>query len=98
MGDISSGSTITDAIPQQGRKMLMVETANTADTADTIVITLADHGMTTFLSIDGSTHSTENSIVIKEAPTTAVSGGDLTITIGGSTNSDEKRVYLVYGK
>lgn len=98
MGDISSGATITDAIPQQGRKMIMIETAATADTADTVAITLADYGMSTFLGITGMIHTTENSIVVEEAPTTAVSAGVLTITVGGSTVSDKKRVYVIYGK
>jgi len=98
MTEISSGATITDNIPALGRKMIMVETAATADTGDTVAITLANYGISTFLGIYGMTHSTENSIVIAEAPTTAVSSGVLTITIGGSTNSDEKRVFLIFGK
>ncbi len=97
MGEVTT-STVTDVSPQQGRKIVMVETPTTVDTADTIPITLADFGITTFLAIEGHTHSTENSIVIAEAPTTAVSAGVLTITVGGSTNSDEKRVYIIYGK
>ena len=54
--------------------------------------------MSTFLGILGFSHDTENSIVTTEAPTTAVSAGVLTITLGGSTNSDAKRVYIVWGK
>ncbi len=91
-------STITDQIPALGRKAIMVETPTTADTADTVAITLANYGMSTFLGILGFSHDTENSIVTTEAPTTAVSAGVLTITLGGSTNSDAKRVYIVWGK
>lgn len=91
-------STITDSVPALGRKMIMVETPNTADTGDTIAITLADYGMTTFLGILGQSHDTENSIVTTEAPTTAVSAGVLTITTGGTGNTDAKRVYIVWGK
>ncbi|GAH35915.1 unnamed protein product, partial [marine sediment metagenome] len=91
-------STITDAVPNQGRKMLIVESPTTADTGDTIAITLANYGMTTFLGILGQSHDTVNSIVTTEAPTTAVSAGVLTITTGGSGNTDAKRVYVVYGK
>ncbi|MHA1481858.1 MAG: hypothetical protein ACTSQA_00285 [Candidatus Heimdallarchaeaceae archaeon] len=91
-------STITDAVPNQGRKMLVVETPNTADTADTVAITLADYGISTFLGILGQSHDTENSIVTTEAPTTAVSAGVLTITLGGSGNTDAKRVYVIWGK
>jgi len=98
MGNISSGCTITDTVPQNGRKVVLVETAATADTADTVVITLASYGITTFLGISGMVHTTENSVVVAEAPTTAVSSGVLTITVGGSTVSDKKRVYVIYGK
>jgi len=90
-------STITDTVPAQGRKMLIVETPTTADTGDTIPIVLATYGITTFLGILGFSHDTENSIVTTEAPTTAVSTGTLTITTGGSGNTDAKRVYVVYG-
>jgi|GEM_PF-2246123 len=98
MGDISSGVTVTDIVPNQGRKEIMVETATTADTGDTVDITLADYGITTFLGILGFAHSTENSVVITEAPTTSVSSGVLTITLGGTLNSDDKRVFIIYGK
>ena len=93
-----STSTVTDTVPALGRKMIMVETPNTADSDDTIAIVLADYGITTFLGIVGFEHTTENSVVTTEAPTTAVSAGTLTITIGGSSDDDEKRVYIVYGK
>lgn len=91
-------STITDTVPAQGRKMILVETPNTADTGDTVAITLANYGITTFLGILGQAHSTENSVVVTEAPTTAVSAGVLTITTGGTLNTDSKRVYQVFGK
>jgi len=91
-------SVITDAVPNQGRKMLIVETPNTADTGDTIAITLADYGISTFLGIFGNAHETEDSIVVTEEPTTAVSAGVLTITVGGTANNDKKRVYTIFGK
>lgn len=98
MTDVSSGCTLTDVSPALGRKVIMVETANTVDTADEIPITLKDYGITTFLGVIGFIHSTEDSIVIQEQPTTAVSSGVLTITIGGTLASDQKRVYIIYGK
>lgn len=97
MAEITT-STITDSIPAMGRKMIMVETPNTADTGDTIPITLADYGITTFLGIMGQSHDTEDSIITTEAPTTVVSAGVLTITTGGSGNTDAKRVYIIWGK
>jgi hypothetical protein len=91
-------SVITDAVPNQGRKMLIVETPNTADSGDTIAITLADYGISTFLGIFGNAHETEDSIVVTEEPTTEVSAGVLTITVGGTLNTDSKRVYTIFGK
>jgi len=93
MVEITSGCTFKRDIPG---KLLRIETAATADNGDTIVITLADYGMKTVEAVLGFTHSTTDSIVITEAPTTAVATGVLTITIGGST-TDKKRVFLVFG-
>ena len=98
MGDISSSCTIRSGAGVEGATEVIVETPNTADTADTVVLTLSDYGITDFLSVEGYVHTTEGSVVVAEAPTTAVSGGDLTITIGGSTVSNKKRVYVVKGR
>jgi hypothetical protein len=87
--------TVTEVAPNAGAKMLIVTA--TTDDGDTIAITLADYGITTFQAILGQTHSTTDSIVITEAPTTAVSDGVLTITVGGSTD-DKKRVFIVWGE
>lgn len=96
MGDISSGCTIREVAPNLAYKFLMVETANSADSSDTIALTLANYGMTTFKYVHGVTHTTENSVVVGEAPTTAVSSGVLTITVGGAV-SNQVRVYKVAG-
>jgi hypothetical protein len=77
------------------KKQLIVETPNTADTGDTIVIDLTKYACTKIEDIHGTVHTTENSVVVAEAPTTEVSSNELTITIGGSTVSDKKRVYRV---
>lgn len=94
MGEVTE--TVIEAVPALGAKILIVTVPATTDDGDTIPITLADHGMTTFLAILGQTHSTADSVVITEAPTTAVSSGVLTITVGGSTD-DKKRVFIVWG-
>jgi type 1 fimbria pilin len=98
MGEITSGCTFTEGIPNAGYKKIIVETANTADTADTIVVDLSDYGISSFEGIIGYVHTTENSVVVQEQPTTSVSSGELTITVGGSTVSDKKRVYEILGK
>ena len=91
--EITSGCTFTRKIPGF---CLKIETADTADDGDTIVVTLADYGMKTIEGILGFTHSTTDSVVITEAPTTSVTSGVLTITIGGSTDN-KKRVIYVFG-
>lgn len=96
MGDISSGCTIREVAPNLAHKLVFVETAATADNGDTILVTLANYGMTTFKFIRGAVHTTENSVIIEEAPTTSVSAGVLTIVIGGSL-SNKVRIYEIAG-
>lgn len=96
MADISSTSTVREIVPNLGMKMIKIETVATADDGDTIAITLADYGIISLEGILGFTHSTTDSIVITEAPTTSVTSGVLTITVGGSTDN-KKRVFIVFG-
>jgi hypothetical protein len=95
MGAIGTTCRIRSAIPNIGGKLITVVTPATADTGDTIAITLADYGATAIRGIWGNTETTDGSVVITEAPTTAVSSGTLTITTGGSGNTDHRRSYLV---
>jgi hypothetical protein len=89
--------TVTEISPALGVKVLSVTAPATTDDADTIAIDLSTYGCSTFLGIIGFTHSTTGSIVITEAPTTAVSGTTLTITVGGSTDN-KARVFIVYAQ
>lgn len=98
MGDVTSGCTIREVAPALGIKMILIETAATVDTGDTIALTLANYGITTFTGIYGMVHTTANSVIVAEAPTTAVASGVLTITVGGSAVSDKVRTYLVFGR
>lgn len=88
--------TVREAVTNMGTKVLVVTAPNTTDDGDTIAITLADFGIVTFLGVLGQAHSTEDSVIITEAPTTAVASGVLTITVGGSTDN-LKRTYIVFG-
>jgi len=97
MGDVSSGCTFTELSPNSGVKTIIVKTAATVDSSDTIPIVLKNYGITTFLGLYGMTQTTADSVVIAEAPTTAVSSGTLTITVGGTLNTDKVRVYVVWG-
>lgn len=94
MTDITSTSNFKDQV-QGDFRAVKIETVATATTDDTIVINLADYGASAIDGILGFHHSTADSVVVQEQPTTAVSGGDLTITVGG-TASTGKKVYIVY--
>lgn len=87
---------INEQSPRLETKVIRVATPNDADDGDTFDIILSDVGITTVDGVIGFTHSTENNVIIQEQPTTAVSAGVLTITIGGSTD-DKKRVFIIYG-
>ena len=66
---------------------------NTVDDGDTTTVDIYDKwGMTKVLAIEGYAQSTEDSIVIAEAPTTTITNTSLTITVGGSTDN-LKRFY-----
>lgn len=67
------------------------------DDGDTFTFELDEHGFTDFLFARGYIHTTEGSVVADEAPTTAVSGQTLTVTIGGSTDN-KKRVVEIVGR
>lgn len=75
-------------------KEIVLETLATAVSADTLAVTLSDYGCTKFVGIIGQVHTTEDSVIVAEAPTTAVSAGVLTITVGGSAVT-KKRTYKV---
>lgn len=98
MVDLTGNETIRRGFPNHGLTMIEVELAATTDTGDTVDVTLATYGMKLFLGIFGVTHTTANSVVVTEAPTTSVTTGTLTITVGGSTASNQIRSYLVWGK
>jgi len=96
MGEVTP-THVRELEPNTGFKCIKVEVPATADTSDTVAITLANYGLKTVEAVQGFVHTTEDSVIIAEAPTTAVSAGVLTITLGGSGQNNKKRVYLVYG-
>jgi len=89
-----SGSTITEIAPNAGVKLIQVVTPATADDGDTVEVTLSDYGCTNIHGIVGFQEGTTGSVVTTEAPTTSVSAGVLTITIGGSTDN-KVRSFLI---
>jgi len=80
-------------------KTVMVTSDATADDGEILSVTLANYGLsaTGLLAVRGVTHSTVNSIIVIEAPTTTVTDGVLAITIGGSTDN-KVRYFLLIGE
>ena len=69
-------------------------TANNGDT--TTVDLMQAFGITRLLGIIGFTHTTPNSVLVEEAPTTSVGVNTLTITVGGATGT-KARSFIIYG-
>jgi hypothetical protein len=89
----------TDKSDQKPRfKVGYVTVPNTADPGNTFTVDLfKEFGMRRFLGIGAWIHTTEDSVIVGEEPTTAVDGDILTVTVGGTTAKDKKRVYAIYG-
>jgi len=86
---------INHGLPNAGLKTLVVSCIDTVDNSDTLEVDLTKYGCGAVLGVIGFTHTTENSVVIQEQPTTTMSGLTLTITVGGSS-SDQVRHYLLF--
>jgi len=104
MADITSSITVYEQDTGMSKvadipfayKEILVEVPDTADAADTLDVTLANYGITNAKSVKGFKHTTNNSVVALEAPTTSVTAGVMTITIPAGTD-DDIRVYLIGG-
>lgn len=69
----------------------------TVDDGETFSVNLYENfKITKLLGIIGFIHTTANSVIVVEAPTTTVDRETLTITVGGSTDN-KQRFYVVYG-
>ena len=75
---------------------LAIYTVATVDDGDTLTVTLANYGIESVLAVNGYIHTTTDSVIVAEAPTTAVATGVLTVTVGGSTDN-KKRAFTVLG-
>lgn len=77
---------------------IVIKTINTADATDTLTVDLTTYGIsaTGLIGVIGFKHTTDNSVMVQEQPTTAVSSGVLTITIPAGTDNDS-RFYFVRG-
>ena len=89
-------SAVLEITPNSGVKTIQVVTAATSDSGNTVTVDLTAYGCTKLLGILGFNESTAGSIVITEAPTTAVTSGSLVITLGGTGADDLVRTYIIW--
>jgi len=88
---------VQNVSPNLGMTQLIVSCINTVDSSDTLTVDLSKYGWGSMCGIIGFTHTTENSVVIQEQPTTTMSGSTLTITIGGASNNQTRHYLLFLG-
>lgn len=97
----STSNTFTELLPNAGIKEIVVVTPTKTIAADTITVTLAEHGIsaTGLLTVRGQLVSATYGIVTDEptASTTAVSSGVLTITVGAAA-AEGSRIFRITGR
>jgi len=82
----------------QDLKIGYVVTAATADDSDTVTVDLfKQFGINRLLGIKGFGHTTLNSVIVTENPTTAVENGILTATLGSTAGASKVRVLMIVG-
>lgn len=74
---------------------IMVQTKNTVDAADTLTVDLSKYGGNQLIGVLGFKHTTDNSVMVQEQPTTAVSGTTVTLTVPAGTDNDP-RFYIIW--
>jgi hypothetical protein len=91
MADVTTGITIKSKLDGK----VVITCPATVDDGDTFTVTLADQGITKIAYILGLVHTTANSVLVMEQPTTSVTAGVLTVTVGGSTDNLQ-RTYIIF--
>lgn len=89
---------INEISPNSGIVSVMICGTNTIDAADTLTLNLVNHGISAagLIGVYGWKHTTDNSVAVKEFPTTSVTSGVLTLTVPSGTSNDP-RFYMVIG-
>lgn len=79
-------------------KTIYIRTIDTVDDGDTFTVDLTKYGIsaTGLMCVYGWIHTTANSVMVAEQPTTSVSSGTITVTVGGSTDN-KQRYYEIKG-
>ena len=94
--ELSTGLSTLGNAPFEWKEMF-VETANTADSTNTIAIDASAVGIATIKFIAVFIESTAGVVIANEAPTTTVSGTTITVTLGGSAADNLKRYIRIGG-
>jgi hypothetical protein len=85
MGALGEIGVRTEVTPNPGVKIIQVVTdATVVGGTDTLTVDLTKYGARNVHAVLGFDETTTGSVVVQEQPTTAVSSGVLTITLGGS--------------
>lgn len=96
MTDVTS--TRKETAPLLGGKCVQLTTGTTVTGAtDTLTMSLAAFGLARVTAVLGFVHTTDYSVIVADAGTTAVSGDTLTITTA-TGNNNKRRVYFVWGE
>ena len=94
------GNKVINDIPRArsiyALKYLICETAATVDNGDFFTVDLANYDGATLQGIASFRHSTDNSVIVTEDATCAVSGTEVTVTFAGSTAKDKRIVQLFF--
>ena len=86
-----------EAHPSMGIKEVVLRTGTTVTGAtDTLTMDLSDHGMSRVIGVWGMVHTTDYSVMVQDAGTTAVATDTLTI-LTATGNNNKRRVYIVWG-
>ena len=95
----TTSNTYTELSPNASHKELIVISPSTAAASDVIQINLADHGFsdTGLLTVTGYKHTTANSVVVVDNPTTTTAIGILSLTITTAVPTGYTRIYRVVG-
>lgn len=95
MADLGEIGARIEVVPNPGVKLLTVVTDATVDAADTLTVDLTKYGCRNIHGIVGFDETTAGSVVVNIQPTTSVTTGVLTITVGAGGNN-RVRSFLIW--
>ena len=93
-------STRVEQLHPMGGKLVMLKSGTTlCGTTDTLTLTLADFGIKKVLAVKTFVHTTDYSVIVTEAATTAVATGILTVQpLTTAGHEDKRRIVMVHGE